>query len=74
MRVIAHASPDAGWPVLKSFLAGTKKRLVIGMYDFGAPHIVKAVEAAGKKAGFDKLTLVIQPGSDQGSRRASGSR
>ena len=67
MRVVAHVSPDAGWPTLKPFLAGTKKRLVIGMYDFGAPHIADAVEAAGKKAGFEKMTLVMQAGEDVGS-------
>lgn len=67
MRVIAHVSPDAGWPTLKAFLAGTKERLVIGMYDFGAPHIADAVEAAGRKQGFKNLTLVIQPGESVGS-------
>src|ERR1700721_603931 len=32
--IIAHVSPDAGFTTLTSFLQGTKKSLVIGMYDF----------------------------------------
>ncbi|MEN3332217.1 MAG: hypothetical protein V7641_1582 [Blastocatellia bacterium] len=66
MRVIAHVSPDAGWPRLSTFLAATKKRLVVGMYDFGAPHIADAVAAAGKQVSFKKLTLVMQHGEDVG--------
>jgi hypothetical protein len=49
MRVVAHVSPDIGWPTLKRFLGNTKTRLVVGMYDFGAPHIVTA--AAGIHSG-----------------------
>lgn len=67
MRVIAHVSPDAGWANLERFLAKTKKRMVIGMYDFGAPHIVDAVEQMGQSAGFKKLTLAIQPKSAVGT-------
>lgn len=62
MRVIAHVSPDAGWPQLSAFLAGTREQLVIGMYDFGAPHIANAVEAAGRLATFQQMTLVMQKG------------
>src|SRR3954453_14874383 len=43
--VKCHASPDAGWPTLSSFLAGTKSSLTIAMYDFTAPHIMRAIEA-----------------------------
>src|SRR5258708_7055156 len=66
MHVIAHVSPDNGWPQLKKFLSATKKTLVVGMYDFGAPHIVDAVRAAGKKAAFQKMTMAIQKGQDSG--------
>jgi hypothetical protein len=66
MHVIAHVSPDAGWPQLAAFLAATSKQLVIGMYDFGAPHIADAVQASGSKANFNKLTLVMQRGEDVG--------
>ena len=61
MRVTALASPDIGWPTLKEFIRGTKQRLVVGMYDFGAPHIVTAIKGMGKKAGFKKMTLTMRP-------------
>jgi PLD-like domain len=50
------ASPDDGWPTLKPFLAGVKKTLTVGMYEFTAPHIVQATTASltGKK-----LNLVL---------------
>jgi V8-like Glu-specific endopeptidase len=67
MRVIAHVSPDAGWQQLKAFLGQTQKRLVIAMYDFGAPHIADAIAALGKKTGFAKLALVMQAGESVGS-------
>ncbi|MGY2050412.1 phospholipase D-like domain-containing protein [Methylobacterium sp. JK268] len=60
MRVLAHLSPDIGWPTLKAFLAGTRDRLVVGMYDFGAQHIVDQVIATGRKRGFDKMTLTMR--------------
>jgi len=66
MKVTAHVSPDAGWPQLKDFLGGTQRRLTVGMYDFGAPHIADAVAAAGSKSGFNHMTLTIQPGEDVG--------
>jgi hypothetical protein len=67
MRVIAHVSPDAGWTTLKPFLDGARQRLVIGMYDFGAPHIADAVEAVGRRVDFQKTTLVMQAGESVGS-------
>jgi Trypsin-like peptidase domain/PLD-like domain len=67
MRVVAHVSPDAGWAQLSAFLGATTRKLVVGIYDFGAPHIVKAVKKAGKQAGFRKLTLVMQPGESVGT-------
>ena len=36
----ACASPDAGWPVLKDFLAGVTQSLTIGLYDFTSAHIL----------------------------------
>jgi V8-like Glu-specific endopeptidase len=66
MRVIAHVSPDSGWPVLKKFLSGTRRWLTIGMYDFGGPHIVDAVEQACANASFRELTLVMQRGESVG--------
>ena len=60
-------SPDAGWPELAAFLGQTRKQLVVGMYDCGAPHIVQALEALGGQAGFKKLTLAMQKGASTGS-------
>ena len=42
--ITAHASPDAGLVTLENFLAGTKKSLVIGMYDFTSGTILKSFE------------------------------
>jgi V8-like Glu-specific endopeptidase len=67
MRVVAHVSPDAGWPQLSDFLKGTRERLVIGMYDFGAPHVLDSVRDTGEKASFEELTLVMQKGESVGS-------
>jgi hypothetical protein len=55
-RVVAHASPEAGWDTLRTFIDGTQRDLRIAMYDFGATHIRDAV--AGQ-AGAVRLT--IQP-------------
>lgn len=59
MKIICHLCPDAGWPMLRDFLAETKKRLTIGMYDFTAPHIIEAVLSATEKQS-KKLSLVLQ--------------
>ena len=71
MRVVAHVSPDAGWRELAAFLGQTRRQLVVGMYDFGARHIVAALKAVGQQAGFAKLTLVMQKGANvgQGTKR-----
>src|SRR6516162_9281638 len=41
MTITCHASPDAGWPTLSAFLAGTHSRLTVGIYDFTSAHILK---------------------------------
>ena len=66
MRVIAHVSPDSGWPKLKKFLAGTRRTLTIGMYDFGGPHIADAVVQACANRTFRELKLVMQRGENVG--------
>jgi hypothetical protein len=50
MTIICHVSPDAGWKVLEPFLAATSREMVLGMYDFTAPHIYQAARAVLKKA------------------------
>ncbi|MGD0245915.1 MAG: phospholipase D-like domain-containing protein [Streptosporangiaceae bacterium] len=41
--ITLSASPDAGWPVLKAFLAGTAQTLTVGLYDFTSAHVLQAV-------------------------------
>ena len=65
MRVVLHAGPDAGWPELERFLALTEDRLVVGMYDFTAPHVIDAVEAAVGPEDRS-MVLVIQAGESLG--------
>ena len=67
MKVNAHVGPDAGWLRLKDFLEGTQRTLTVGMYDFGARHIAKAIETAGKRRCFRNMTLTLQPGQSVGS-------
>jgi len=60
--ITCQASPDAGWPTLSAFLAGTMDRLTVGLYDFTSAHVLDAVNAAlnGKK-----LDLVLDhPGKN----------
>ncbi|POR51939.1 phospholipase D-like domain-containing protein [Bosea psychrotolerans] len=59
MRVVAHVSPDAGWPVLSAFIADAREQLVGAMYEFTASHIRDALVTAASKPGFKKLTLVL---------------
>ncbi len=66
MRVTAHVSPDAGWRELAAFLGQTRRQLVVGMYDFGAPHIVHVLEGMGEQVGFKQLLLVMQRGASVG--------
>ncbi|GAC1659631.1 MAG: hypothetical protein NVS4B13_05020 [Candidatus Elarobacter sp.] len=57
ISILCHASPDAGWPTLKAFLAGTKERLTIGLYDFTSEHILEAIKT--DLAGPQKLTITL---------------
>jgi hypothetical protein len=45
MTVTCHVSPEAGWLVLRPFIEGTREDVVLGMYDFTAPHIYHAVRS-----------------------------
>ncbi len=60
MKATICVSPEAGWDELEAFLAGTRERLTVAMYQFTAPHIFKAVQQAVTPAGR-KLTLVLHP-------------
>ncbi len=65
--LLAHASPDAGWPNLKPFLAGTQNALTVAMYDCTSAHVLTALQ--GDLAN-KSLSLVLDhpapnPTSDQ---------
>src|SRR6266498_950888 len=55
IAMTCHASPDAGWPTLRDFLAGTQSTLTIGMYDFTSKHILDEI----RKHLLKKRTLQI---------------
>src|SRR6516162_489523 len=58
--VICHASPDAGFPMLKEFLGRTQQKLSVGIYDFTSAHVLASVEAALTGAGGARaLSLVL---------------
>jgi hypothetical protein len=50
MSIRCHASPDAGWAELKAFFGRIANELVVGMYDFTAPHIGDTLLAQMKPA------------------------
>lgn len=60
MQVTICVSPEAGWSELENFLAGTRERLTVAMYQFSAPHIFNAVQAAVTPPGR-ALELVLHP-------------
>ncbi len=60
-KLTVSASPDAGWPLLREFLARTRSRLDVAMYDFGAPHVLAAVKDA-VSADSREMSMVIQKG------------
>jgi len=64
MKLRLHISPDAGWPNLRDFLGATEERLVVGMYDFGAKHILDAILA---RSNLKELVLVMQRGESLGT-------
>jgi hypothetical protein len=60
MTLTICVSPEAGWSELETFLGATKKSLTVAMYQFTAPHILKAVSTAITPAGR-KFELVLHP-------------
>jgi hypothetical protein len=60
MDLTICVSPEAGWGELETFLEATESSLTVAMYQFTAPHIFEAVEAAVKPSGR-KFELVLHP-------------
>jgi hypothetical protein len=65
-KVTCVASPDAGWPTLKPFLAGVQNTLTVGIYEFTAPWIAQTVTARLAKR---KLNLVLDDPSYDTEKR-----
>jgi phosphatidylserine/phosphatidylglycerophosphate/cardiolipin synthase-like enzyme len=55
--ITAHVSPDAGLATLESFLAATRKSLLVGMYDFTSGTILQTFKRA--LGGRKTLQMVL---------------
>jgi PLD-like domain len=60
MEMTICVSPEAGWSELEAFLGETTSTLTVAMYQFTAPHIFEAIEAAVTPAGR-KFELILHP-------------
>lgn len=41
--LLCHVGPDAGWPVLASFIGATRESFDAAIYDFSATHVAEAL-------------------------------
>lgn len=60
MTITLHTSPDAGWPKLRAFFERVDRSLTVAMYDFTAPHVLKALASSMAHASGN-LSLVLDP-------------
>ncbi|CCD95596.1 hypothetical protein BRAO375_450002 [Bradyrhizobium sp. ORS 375] len=60
MALTICVSPEAGWSELETFIGETTSTLTVAMYQFTAPHIFEAIEAAVTPAGR-KFELILHP-------------
>jgi hypothetical protein len=60
MEMTICVSPEAGWGELEAFIGETTSTLTVAMYQFTAPHIFEAIEAAVTPAGR-KFELILHP-------------
>jgi PLD-like domain len=70
MTITCHASPDAGWPTLRTFLEATTHSLTVGMYDFTSTHIADTVQTVMQKRGRN-MNLVLDHPPQKGNREQS---
>lgn len=61
MRVVCHASPDAGWRILRNFLLGTQTRLTSTMFEFTARHVLDVLVEALHDNGRT-MSLILDAG------------
>jgi PLD-like domain len=66
MKLVLHASPEQGWTQLQTFFSDVAQDLIVGMYEFTAPHIESALIAALRSP--DKLTLTLDSPPAQSKR------
>jgi hypothetical protein len=64
MTVVCHASPDAGWRILREFLLGTQTRLTSTMYEFTARHVLDTLVEALHDDGRE-MNLILDAGHQQ---------
>jgi hypothetical protein len=67
MTLVLHASPEEGWTQLQAFFRGIAKDLIVGIYEFTAPHIESALLKALR--GTDKLTLTLDSPPEPPNKR-----
>jgi hypothetical protein len=65
MTITCHASPDAGWPNLRTFFEGVTARLTVGMYDFTSAHIMTTLEQSLSTAGAALEMTLDHPARDR---------
>ena len=59
MKITLHVSPEAGWPMLKPFLADNRfEQFTVGMYHMTAPHVVEAIKAIASRNN-SRITLSL---------------
>lgn len=62
MELTLATSPDAGWPVLREFLAQpVQHRLQIGIYQFTAPHIYRQLRRTLLADEDARLRITLHP-------------
>jgi hypothetical protein len=76
MAITCHASPDAGWPQLKSFFGQVQTNLTVGLYDFTSKHVLDGLTSA-IGSGSAALTLTLDhptknPTADQTDEQTVG--
>jgi hypothetical protein len=64
MTVVCHASPDAGWRILREFLLDTQTRLTSTMYEFNARHVLDVLVEALRDGGRT-MNFVLDAGHQQ---------
>jgi phosphatidylserine/phosphatidylglycerophosphate/cardiolipin synthase-like enzyme len=64
-EIVAYCSPDSTYSVTKRLFDAAKKTILIGIYDFSAPHIVELVQNALQRGVKIKLMLDIDNEKEQ---------